>query len=95
MATVTNYDLFEDLFHFIKNPDVEISDVIKEHGGSSQYIPSYKTNIRNDEICEECPKELTQEVVKATKHFMETIGAKYCHRLPLPAEEEIGPFWKH
>ena len=29
MATVTNYDLFEDLFHFIKNPDVEISDVIK------------------------------------------------------------------
>ena len=33
MATVTNYDLFEDLFHFIKNPNVEISDVIKEHGG--------------------------------------------------------------
>ena len=49
----------------------------------------------HDEICEECPKELTQEVIKATKHFMETIGAKYCHRLPLPAEEEVGPFWKH
>lgn len=49
----------------------------------------------HDEICEECPKELTSEVVAATKHFMETIGAKYCHRLPLPAEEEIGPFWKH
>lgn len=49
----------------------------------------------HDEICEECPKELTEEVVTATKHFMETIGAKYCHRLPLPAEEEIGPFWKH
>ena len=28
MATVTNYDLLEDLFHFIKNPDVDISDVI-------------------------------------------------------------------
>lgn len=49
----------------------------------------------HDEICEECPKELTEEVVTATKHFMETIGAKYCHRLPLPAEEEVGPFWKH
>jgi hypothetical protein len=35
MATVTNYDLFEDLFHFIKKPDVDISDVIKEHGGSN------------------------------------------------------------
>ena len=41
----------------------------------------------HDEICEECPKELTSEVVAATKHFMETVGAKYCHKLPLPAEE--------
>lgn len=49
----------------------------------------------HDEICLECPKELTSEVVTATKHFMETVGAKYCHKLPLPAEEEIGPFWKH
>ena len=49
----------------------------------------------HDEICEECPKELTPEVVAVTKHFMETVGAKYCHRLPLPAEEEVGPFWKH
>lgn len=49
----------------------------------------------HDEICEECPKELTSEVVAATKHFMETVGAKYCHKLPLPAEEEVGPFWKH
>ncbi len=47
MATVTNYDLFEDLFYFIKQSDVEISDVIKEHGGSSLYIPSYKTTFRN------------------------------------------------
>ena len=56
MATVTNYDLFEDLFNFIKNPNVDISDVIKEHGGSSLYIPSYKTTFRNDEICEEYKK---------------------------------------
>lgn len=35
MAAVTNYDLFEDLFHFIKQSDIDISDVIKEHGGSS------------------------------------------------------------
>ena len=41
MATVTNYDLFEDLFNFIKQPDVDISDVIKENGDSSLYISSY------------------------------------------------------
>lgn len=49
----------------------------------------------HDEICEECPKELTDEVVSATKYFMETIGAKYCHRLPLPAEPEVSSHWVH
>ncbi|MCT7650950.1 hypothetical protein [Aliarcobacter butzleri] len=61
MATVTNYDLFEELFNFIKNPDVEITDVIKEHGGSSLYIPSYKTTFRNDEICEEYKRRLGEK----------------------------------
>ena len=37
----------------------------------------------------------TDEVVKATKHFMESVGAIYCHKLPLPAQEEIGKYWKH
>ena len=49
----------------------------------------------HDEICLEAPEELTDEVVKATKHFMESIGALYCHKLPLPAQEEVGKFWKH
>lgn len=49
----------------------------------------------HDEICLECPEELTDEVVKTTKHFMESIGALYCHRLPLPAQEEVGKYWKH
>lgn len=49
----------------------------------------------HDEICLECPEEITDEVVKATKHYMESIGALYCHRLPLPAQEEIAKFWKH
>jgi Mor family transcriptional regulator len=50
MAAVTNFDLFEDLFTYIKKPDVTIENVIKEHGGSSLYIPSYKTTFRNEEI---------------------------------------------
>lgn len=49
----------------------------------------------HDEICLEAPEELTEEVVEATKHFMESIGAMYCHKLPLPAQEQIGKFWKH
>jgi DNA polymerase I-like protein with 3'-5' exonuclease and polymerase domains len=49
----------------------------------------------HDEICLEAPEELTDEVVAATKHFMESVGAKYCHKLPLPAQEEVGKYWKH
>ena len=49
----------------------------------------------HDEICLEAPEELTDEVVRATKHFMESIGALYCHKLPLPAQEEVGKCWKH
>lgn len=69
MATITNYDLFEDLFNFIKNPNITIADVIKEHGGSSLYIPSYKTTLRNDEIIKEYKKRhgerrLTKKLAK-------------------------------
>lgn len=49
----------------------------------------------HDEICLEAPEEITDEVVKATKHYMESVGALYCHKLPLPAQEEIGKCWKH
>ena len=49
----------------------------------------------HDEICLECPEELTDEVVKATKYFMESVGSLYCHKLPLPAQEEVGKYWKH
>lgn len=49
----------------------------------------------HDEICLECPEEITDEVVKQTKYFMESVGALYCHKLPLPAQEEVGKCWKH
>jgi hypothetical protein len=49
-SALTNYDLFEDLFNFIKNPDTTINEAIKEYGGTNYYIPSYKTTCRNDEI---------------------------------------------
>lgn len=47
-ATLTNLDLFEELFSFIKQNDLNAT--IKEYGGSNFYIPSYKTTLRNDEI---------------------------------------------
>jgi len=50
MSAVTNFDLFKELFEFIKSEDVTLNDVLKEHGGSNIYIPSHKTTCRNDEI---------------------------------------------
>lgn len=50
MCAVSNYDIFVELFELIKNPDTDIAAVLKEHGGSSIYVPSFKSICRNDEI---------------------------------------------
>ncbi|WP_455756491.1 Mor transcription activator family protein [Sulfurimonas sp.] len=60
MSAITNYDLFEELYAFIENPNNDINATIKEFGGSSFYIPSYKTTIRNDEIIEKYKQNLGQ-----------------------------------
>lgn len=54
--TITNLDLFEELFNYIKKPEVTLNDAIKEHGGVTYYIPSYKTTCRNDDIINEYRK---------------------------------------
>lgn len=53
MCAVGNFELFEELFAFIKKDNVTLNDTIKEFGGSTYYIPSYKTTLRNDEILKE------------------------------------------
>ncbi len=58
MSVLNNLDLFEELYNFIKNPDIDLTDVIKEFGGTTYYIPSYKTTLRNDEIIKEYKENL-------------------------------------
>ena len=53
MATITNFDLFKEFYNFVTNPQNDLNATIKEFGGSSFYIPSHKTTIRNDEIKEQ------------------------------------------
>ncbi|NOQ30012.1 MAG: hypothetical protein GQ570_02690 [Helicobacteraceae bacterium] len=48
---ITNYDLFLELYDCIRNSS-NIKEVLKEHGGSNFYIPSYKTTERNNDIIE-------------------------------------------
>lgn len=42
----------------------------------------------------EYPKTLT-EFPKLLETIMESSAAKYCKTLPIPAEAEIGEYWKH
>jgi len=51
--SLTNLDFFQELFDFIKQDDKTLNETLKEFGGSSYYIPSYKTVARNDEIIKE------------------------------------------
>jgi Mor family transcriptional regulator len=46
---ITNLDLVKEFVKFIKSA-ASLDEVIKEYGGCSIYIPSYKTVYRNDEI---------------------------------------------
>ncbi|WP_320034810.1 Mor transcription activator family protein [Halarcobacter sp.] len=56
MSAITNLDLFEEFFKFIKKDDTDLEAVIKEFGGTTYYIPSYKTTLRNEEILKEYKK---------------------------------------
>jgi len=49
---VTTVELFEEFFQKIKECD-SIIDIYKEFGGSSIYVPSYKSVCRNEEILNE------------------------------------------
>lgn len=72
VASVTNFDLFEELFNMIKKETTTINDVVKEFGGSNYYIPSWKSIARNDEIIKEY-KESRGKVKNITK----TLARKY------------------
>lgn len=56
---VTTVELFEEFFNKIKECD-SITDIYKEFGGSSIYVPSYKSVCRNEEILNEY-EALTKE----------------------------------
>ncbi|PPB54967.1 DNA-binding protein [Campylobacter hyointestinalis] len=49
---LSNYDLFVYFYNRVKDSD-DISEIIKEYGGASIYVPSYKTTFRNDDIANE------------------------------------------
>lgn len=48
----------------------------------------------HDEINCDYPKEL-ESFPKTLETIMEEAAAKYCKSLPIPAEAEVAPFWKH
>ena len=41
------------------------------------------------------PKELHDIVPKKLKECMENAASLVCTKLPIPAEAEIAPYWKH
>ena len=52
-------------------------------------------NLTHDEINSEFPEELKDIYPKIVADFMAQAGAKYYHKLPIPASPEVGKFWIH
>ncbi len=49
MNFITNEEIVEEMYAFIKDSN-SIKDFIKEYGGGTVYIPSYKTIFRDEDI---------------------------------------------
>lgn len=69
---VSNYDLFENLYNFISG-GASIKEAVKEYGGSSLYIPSFKTAFRDDEIRE----KYTELINQGAKRVVWTLSREY------------------
>ena len=52
-------------------------------------------NVTHDEINTEFPKELKETYPKLVQTIMQEAAAKYYHKLPIPAEAEVGDYWIH
>lgn len=46
---ISNYELFLEFYQKAKNSQ-NVDELIKEFGGGSIYVPSYKTTFRNQDI---------------------------------------------
>ena len=49
---INNFDLFVEFYNKVKESS-DISEIIKEYGGASIYVPSYKGTFRNYDILKE------------------------------------------
>jgi DNA polymerase I-like protein with 3'-5' exonuclease and polymerase domains len=52
-------------------------------------------NFTHDEINSEFPEELKDIYPNVVAQLMKDAAAKYYHKLPIPAEAEVAPYWKH
>ena len=52
-------------------------------------------NFTHDEINSEFPKELKDTYPQVVAAFMKEAGAKFYHKLEIPAEESVGDHWIH
>lgn len=76
---VDNLDMLEDLINYIKNPDVDLTAVVKEYSSMVFYIPSYKTTFRNDDIIKEYQENINNPniVKKLAKDYNITVRQIY------------------
>ncbi len=49
----------------------------------------------HDEICVECPREISKKFTAIIEYIMQKAAAKYYTKLPIPAEASIGDHWIH
>lgn len=52
-------------------------------------------NVVHDELCIEFPEDMKDWFPNIITSYMENSASKYCKKLPIPAEANIGKEWIH
>ena len=71
---INNFDLFVEFYNKVKESS-DISEIIKEYGGASIYVPSYKGTFRNYDILKEYEEGI--ELGKPRPVVIREIAAKH------------------
>ncbi|MBE2986636.1 DNA-binding protein [Campylobacter sp. RM12920] len=71
---LSNFDLFVEFYQKVKDSE-DIAEVLKEYGGSSIYVPSYKSTYRNADILDEYEQSIKDG--KSSTAAIREIAAKH------------------
>jgi Mor family transcriptional regulator len=82
---ITPRDIFEAFFAYCQEHSIE--EVIKEYGGGTIYVPSYKSTHRDADLCKRYREGATMPELIKEFHLSESRIRKILRKMPCKKDE--------